>query len=342
MQISRSESLKSLNTLALEARAAALTTAASEAEVREALRWAKAEGLPVLALGEGSNIVFAGEVEALLLRQQGLGWEVLSQDEAHVRLRVSAGEDWHNFVREALGEGWYGLENLALIPGTVGAAPIQNIGAYGVEFERFVLAVHAVDSASGESLRLGRDECRFAYRDSIFKGELRDRVIVTAVDIQLSTRPQVHCEYPSLAAELCQRGIARPAPLDVFEAVVAVRSRRLPDPAREPNAGSFFKNPVVPAATATALSGRYPGIPEYPQADGQVKLAAAWLIEQAGWKGFREGPLGIHPEHALVMVNYGGGTGAELLALAGRVVQSVSETFGIALEMEPRVYGQPR
>ncbi|MFV8817359.1 UDP-N-acetylmuramate dehydrogenase [Haliea sp. E17] len=340
MQIRRAESLRSFNTLALEARATALVEVAGEAELAEALAWARAEGLPPLPLGEGSNVVFAGDLEALVIHQHAAGWSVLAGDAESVRLRVSAGENWHSLVARSLQQGWYGLENLALIPGTVGAAPVQNIGAYGVELERFVEAVHAVAVESGEKLLLERDACEFGYRDSVFKSRLRDKVIITAVDFRLPRIPAAECRYPALATELEARGVVAPTPQDVFDAVVAVRRRRLPDPAREPNAGSFFKNPLVEAGRADALAAECPGLPRYPQADGRVKLAAAWLIEQAGWKGHREGQFGIHPEHALVMVNYGGDSGEGLLQLAAQVVQSVRERFAVTLEMEPRIYGK--
>jgi len=340
MQVLRAESLLRHNTLAIDVRAAALAEVDSALAMNEALDYARAEGLGVLPLGQGSNVVFAGDVDALVLCQRGGDVEPLAHVGDTVVLRVGAGHDWHALVERSQERGLYGLENLALIPGTVGAAPIQNIGAYGVELASFVEAVHAVEIASGKAIRLGADECEFAYRDSIFKGELNGQVVITAVDLRLSTRPAPDYRYPALAAELEARGAPLPTPRDVFNAVVAVRRRRLPDPAVEPNAGSFFKNPIVDAAQAASLVGRWPGLPQYLQPDGRIKLAAAWLIERAGWKGRREGAVGVHPGHALVMVNYGGGSGAALLQLAGEVVDSVRAEFGVTLEMEPRVYGR--
>ncbi len=341
MQIRRAEALQSRNTLDIPASAAAFVEVGLAQEINDALRWARAEGLAALALGEGSNVVFCGDVEALFIQQVSTGWENLGLRGSAVDLRVAAATNWHALVESTLAQGWYGLENLALIPGQVGAAPVQNIGAYGVELAQFIRCVHAVDSQTGASLQLSAQECQFGYRDSVFKRELRDRVIITAVDLRLSTRPCGNYTYPALAAELQRREIAEPAPLDVFNAVVAVRRSRLPDPAREPNAGSFFKNPVIEANQAAALAAQHRDMPQYPQDDGHRKIPAAWLIEQAGWKGQREGAFGIHPQHALVMVNYAGGSGAALLQLAAKVVQSVEEQFGITLEMEPRVYGHP-
>jgi UDP-N-acetylmuramate dehydrogenase len=339
VQILRAEPLRGYNTLALQASAAALAIVTTDTDVQQAFAWAAAQGLPVVPLGEGSNVVFAGDLQALVLRQASRGIQVLDQSSSSVLLRVAAGEDWHRLVCWTLDQGYFGLENLAFIPGTVGAAPIQNIGAYGVEFERFVRTVHLLRIDDGRRQQLSREQCQFAYRESIFKNELRDQVVVSAVDIELARVAQPHLEYPALATELQSRGITDPQPRDVFDAVVAVRSRRLPDPAREPNAGSFFKNPVIDAAKAQTLQSRFPGLPHYQQADSRIKLPAAWLIEHCGWKGRREGDLGVHPEHALVMVNYGNGTGEELLSFASSVSNAVFETFAVKLEIEPRVYG---
>jgi UDP-N-acetylmuramate dehydrogenase len=340
VQIRRAESLRAFNTLGLEATASALAFVESVPELEEALAWSRAEGLPVVALGEGSNIVLAGSPEVLWLRQTGREISALDEEGSQVVLRVDAGHNWHQLVRDMLRRGYHGLENLALIPGTVGAAPIQNIGAYGVEVEQFIRAVHGVELASGKRFQLDASECNFAYRDSIFKGELRDQYVITAVDLALDREPAVELSYPALAQELASRGCANPRPRDVYEAVVAVRRRRLPDPLQEPNAGSFFKNPVVDAGLAQGLAARWPDIPRYDQPEGRVKLPAAWLIDRAGWKGHSRAGVGVHPKHALVLVNLGANSGEALLALADDIVASVQRMFGIALEMEPRVYGR--
>lgn len=341
MQILRAESLRTRNTLRLESHAAALAEVSSAAELNHALDWAQAQGLPAVPLGTGSNVVLVGDLNALVLCQRGSDMELLGEQGDTVLLRVSAGHDWHQLVQRTLEAGFYGLENLALIPGTVGAAPIQNIGAYGVELERFVKAVHAVEIASGRAMTLSAGDCGFGYRDSVFKGELRDKLVITAVDLRLSRQPRPQLGYPTLRSELEGAGIDDPQPEDVFRAVVAVRSRRLPDPAREPNAGSFFKNPVLEATAAASLQGQHPDVPVYPQADGRAKIPAAWLIDRAGWKGRRRGGVGVHPGHALVLVNYQSDSGTELLALADEIAASVKARFDVALEPEPRIYGQP-
>jgi UDP-N-acetylmuramate dehydrogenase len=261
---------------------------------------------------------------------------VLAEDGNSVTLRVAAGEHWHSLVCWCLEQGYHGLENLALIPGTVGAAPIQNIGAYGVELAPFVEAVHAVRIGDGATLTLSRAECDFAYRDSIFKGALRDATVITAVDFRLPRAPAPVTDYPSLREALAGQA-APPGPREVFDAVVALRRARLPDPETTPNAGSFFKNPVVDAATAEALAREYPGMPQF-DAPGGRKLAAGWLIEQCGWRGAEGDGVAVHPGHALVLVSRGG-DGRALLALARRIQASVAETFGCHLEIEPRVYG---
>ncbi len=339
MQIRHAESLKTLNTLSLQAHATAFANVASDQELAQAMDWSRAHGLPVLPLGEGSNVVLAGDLEALVLHQSNARLQLIAERDDRVTLRVSAGHNWHRLVCRTLEAGWYGLENLALIPGTVGAAPIQNIGAYGAELERFVVAVQCLDIRTGEHLMLTAAECAFAYRDSIFKGALRDQVIITSVDLALSRSAAVQVSYPSLQEELARAGIDDPCPQDVFSAVVDVRRRRLPDPAEEHNAGSFFKNPVVSAQGASELQADYPDVPCYPQSDGSVKVSAAWLIEQTGWKGHRANGVGVHPGHALVLVNYGSDAGGQLLALAHEIMASVNERFGISLNIEPRVYG---
>jgi len=305
-------------------------------ELRAALAEARERGLPVLVLGEGSNVLFAGNVDALVLRYTATGREVLADDGDSIRLRVAAGENWHQLVFWCLGQGYHGLENLALIPGTVGAAPIQNIGAYGVELAAFVDSVHAVRISDGESLVLSRETCAFGYRDSVFKGALRDAVVITAVDLRLRRRPLPITDYPSLRQRLASQGDDAD-PRAVFDAVVALRRERLPDPVETPNAGSFFKNPVVDRETAAALAERFPAMPQF-DAPGGRKLAAGWLIEQCGWRGVEGEGVAVHPGHALVLTSHGG-DGRALLALARRIQDSVAATFGCTLEIEPRVYG---
>jgi UDP-N-acetylmuramate dehydrogenase len=339
MQILRNEPLQPYNTLALQARAAALVKVASDEELLAAFAWAVEQELSVVPLGQGSNVVLARDLDALIVQQDTRGIEIIEEVGDCVSLRVGAGENWHALVQWTLQRGFYGLENLALIPGTVGAAPIQNIGAYGVELQSCLLQVHALVIADGQSLTLSNADCEFGYRDSVFKQGLRDKLVITAVDLQLSRVPALHLGYPALADALAQTETGPLTPQDVFNTVVSIRRSKLPDPAVEPNAGSFFKNPLVPAEQAEALQAKFPGLPAYPQPDGLVKLAAAWMIDHCGWKGYREDGIGIHPEHALVIVNYGNDNGEQLLSLASEIAATVADTFGIQLVIEPRVYG---
>ena len=341
MHVLHAESLQPYNTLALEGTAKALVRVGDDAQLIQALTWASNRGLAVVPLGEGSNVVIAGDLDAMVLRLDTRGIEVLAERDDAVTLRVAAGEQWHQLVQWCLRHRLYGLENLALIPGTVGAAPIQNIGAYGVELGPLVRRVDCMAMDGGRMQSLAGTECRFGYRDSVFKHELQDQLVITHVTLDLSRRPDVHATYPVLAQALTERGIDQPTPQAVFEAVVDIRRSKLPDPALVPNAGSFFKNPVLAAPQAQDLAARFAGLPQYPQPDGRVKLPAAWLIDYCGWKGHRAEGLGIHPEHALVIVNYGNNSGAQLLALAATVARSVLDTFGVALEIEPRIYGAP-
>lgn len=330
--------LQTLNSLRLEASAAVLRAPATLTELREDLSEARMRDLPVLVLGEGSNVVLAGHLEALVLRYRELGREVISASKEHILLRVAAGENWHSLTRWTLEQGYYGLENLALIPGTVGAAPIQNIGAYGVELSQFIERVEALNVDDGSLLELSGAECEFGYRDSIFKQQLRDRCVITAVVFRLQRRQSPNIAYAALSNYLhpdTQQVTAR----DVYRAVVELRRARLPDPAVVPNVGSFFKNPVVSAAQADALLQDNPAMPVFKLADGGRKVPAAWLIETCGWKGYSQDGVGVHGGHALVLINQGCNSGRIVLDLATRIQDSVRQRFDCDLEIEPRIYG---
>ncbi|MEZ5502623.1 MAG: UDP-N-acetylmuramate dehydrogenase [Halioglobus sp.] len=337
--VRRGHALRAHNTLALQSRADAFVAVSSDAELLAALAWAKARRMPVIPLGEGSNVVFAGDVHALVLRQATQGITLLEVRPNAVLLRVAAGQNWHELVRWSLQQGYNGLENLALIPGTAGAAPIQNIGAYGVELQSLIACVHARRIDDGTAVTLDNQSCEFGYRDSIFKRELSGQLIITAIEITLSRQAVVNTDYPALASFFLQHPLLERTPQAVFEAVVSIRRSKLPDPADEPNAGSFFKNPVLDSSQARKLVANFPQLPAFPQADGRVKLSAAWMIEYCGWKGFERDRLGVHPQHALVLVNHGNDSGAQLLDLANEITRSVYEVFAVSLEIEPRVYG---
>ena len=334
--IERDASLLGMNSFGVPARAAGLARLRDLDALPALLDDPEWRDRPLLVLGGGSNVLFTRDFDGLVLRIDAARiahsrWE---GDDAVVR--AEAGRDWHDFVRWTLDAGYAGLENLSLIPGTVGAAPIQNIGAYGVELESCIDAVEAWDRPARTFVALDRAACGFAYRDSVFKRE-PGRWIVTAVRFRFPAAWTPVLRYPGVREELAAQGVAPPTPQAVSDAICAIRRRKLPDPAVLGNAGSFFKNPIVPAAQAQALADAHPGMPAWPAGDGHSKLSAAWLIEQAGLKGVREGDAGVSAQHALVLVNHGGASGAELFALARRVQDTVAARFGVVLEPEPLI-----
>ncbi|MCQ4240694.1 UDP-N-acetylmuramate dehydrogenase [Stutzerimonas stutzeri] len=334
--IEKDFSLKPFNTFAVEARARYFAQAHDDQEVREALAAAQRLGLPLRVLGGGSNLLFTSDVEALVVRLVSRGIRVLSEEGDHVVLEAEAGEPWHSFVLHSLELGLAGLENLSLIPGTVGAAPIQNVGAYGVEISDVFAGLTALDHTTGELCEFDAAACAFGYRDSLFK-QKAGRFIILRVRFALRRAPRLQLEYGPLRQRLLQAGVEHPTPRDVSDAVCAIRREKLPDPQVLGNAGSFFKNPLVPQSLADELRRCHPNLVAFPQANGQVKLAAGWLIEQAGWKGFREGDAGVHGLQALVLVNHGQASGKQILALARRIQTDINLRFGVVLEIEPNV-----
>ncbi|MET1080120.1 MAG: UDP-N-acetylmuramate dehydrogenase [Pseudomonas sp.] len=329
-------SLKPFNSFALDARASLFVEAGNDQQVREALALATSRGLPLLVIGGGSNLLLTQDVQALVLRMASRGVRVLSEADGVLVVEAEAGEPWHAFVVRTLEQGLAGLENLSLIPGTVGAAPMQNIGAYGVELKDVFAGLTALDRHTGELREFSLAECTFAYRDSRFKRE-SERWVILRVRFALSRTAAVHLDYGPVRQRLAVLGIEQPTPLQVSQAICAIRQEKLPDPAQLGNAGSFFKNPLVSAERAAALRAEHADLVAYPQADGQVKLAAGWLIERAGWKGYRDGDAGVHHLQALVLVNHGGASGPQLLALARRIQADILQRFAVDLEIEPRV-----
>lgn len=304
----------------------------------EALDQADANGWAVTILGGGSNIVLTGPVDGLVICMRSLGRRVLSFERAATVIEAEAGENWHRLVGWSIDLGLSGLENLSLIPGTVGASPVQNIGAYGVELADVFDSLDAYDRDTRQVLRFDRAACEFAYRDSIFKRHA-GRFVILRVRLRLHRSPQLRVDYAPLHAAWVATGLKRADPRVIAELVCEIRRSKLPDPARLGNAGSFFKNPLVGADQAGRLLQKWPAMPVFAQPDGTAKLAAGWLIDQAGWKGFRRGAVGVHAEQALVLVNHGGARGQELMALAGEVQADVARRFGVELEMEPQRLG---
>ncbi|MBF0673718.1 UDP-N-acetylmuramate dehydrogenase [Pseudomonas sp.] len=329
-------SLKPFNTFGVDVCAQLFAEAHDEAHVREALALAAQRALPLLVIGGGSNLLLTKDVEALVLRMASLGRRILSDDDQRVVVEAEAGEPWHPFVLWTLEQGLVGLENLSLIPGTVGAAPMQNIGAYGVEIKDVFAGLTALDRETGEVRDFALEDCAFGYRDSLFKQQ-PGRWLILRVRFVLQRHSTLHLDYGPIRQRLEAQGVQAPTALDVSRAVCEIRSEKLPDPARLGNAGSFFKNPLVAAPLAERLRAEHPDLVAYPAANEQVKLAAGWLIERAGWKGFRDGDAGVHARQALVLVNYGQATGSQLLSLARRIQADIAAKFGVTLEIEPNV-----
>ena len=337
LQVLAQVSLKPFNSFGIDVRAQLFAEAHNDDDVRAALAYAAVEDVPLLVIGGGSNLLLTQDIPALVLRMASQGIRVLHDDGVQVVVEAEAGEAWHPFVLWTLEQGFCGLENLSLIPGTVGAAPMQNIGAYGVEIKDVFAGLTALDRHTGELRDFSLAECNFAYRDSLFKHET-GRWLIRRVRFALSRASHLKLDYGPVQQRLAGQGITEATPSDVSRAICSIRREKLPDPAELGNAGSFFKNPLVSQALATELQALYPDLVAYPQADGQMKLAAGWLIYKAGWKGFRDGDAGVHALQALVLVNYGGATGHDIANLALRIQQDIAKRFKVELEMEPNQY----
>jgi len=334
MKVVERPSLQALNSFGVDASASLLLAIEDEEDVLSLPAYDPACDL---VLGGGSNIVLAGNVPGTVFLNRIAGRHIVDEQADHVLVEIGAGEDWHGLVRWSLARGYSGLENLSLIPGTAGAAPLQNIGAYGVELAAVLDSVTAWDWRRSSWVNFDREECRFGYRDSLFKSARPDRYLITSIRLRLDRVFHPVLDYAGLREELAAMGVARPTARDVSEAVMRIRRRRLPDPATTGNAGSFFKNPVVDRAAAESLQARYPGLPAWPQQADRVKLSAAWMVEYCGLKGLREGDAQVSEQHALVLVNRGAATGAQIISLAHRIRAAVADAFGLQLEPEPRL-----
>lgn len=337
MVIEEHYNLQKLNTFGVSVRARYFSRFSSIETLHALVTDVRFSHLNILCLGAGSNVLFTTDFAGLVLHNEIPGIQILSQTDQVVRLWVGAGTNWSEFVQYCLQQGWSGLENLSLIPGTVGAAPIQNIGAYGVEVKELIARVHVYNLATQQVEVLTSEDCQFGYRDSVFKGVGKNRWIITAVEFVLSKQPALKTHYGAIETELQQMGIQSPSPKDVAAAVIRIRQAKLPDPKRLGNAGSFFKNPKVPSAQYEKLKKMYPTLVGFLEESGEYKLAAGWLVEHCGLKGHREGHCGVHEHQALVLVNYGGATGREIMNLADRVKTAVLQKFQVELETEVNI-----
>ncbi len=334
LTIQSNVSLKPYNTFGIDVTARYLVEVDNDEDIQTLLQLPDVQSLPKLILGGGSNLLFTQDFHGLVVKINIKGIETVKEDQNHVWLRAGAGESWHDFVMHCVERGLGGLENLSLIPGTVGAAPIQNIGAYGVEIKDIFDRLEAVDISTGIKRVITNTDCCFGYRNSVFKNEAKGQYIISNVQFKLDKAPTFHVSYGDIQKTLEQMGVKELTIKAVSDAVIKIRRSKLPDPTEIGNAGSFFKNPEISATQYNTLKGQYPEIPGYIIDEETVKVPAGWLIEQCGWKGKRFGNIGVHTRQALVLVNYGGGKGTDIKQLAEKVQASVEEQFGIQLHSE--------
>ena len=335
--ITEFESLKAHNTFGVSAQARYFATFQTIDELRELLEHRTVRVNKRLLLGGGSNMLFTRNFDGIVLKNELKGIEKISEDEHHYYIKSAAGEVWHELVMHCIAGNYAGIENLALIPGCVGASPMQNIGAYGVEIKDVFEELEAYHIESGELHTFNKAKCEFGYRESVFKRKLKGQYVITSVTFRLSREHKLNATYCAINDQLKNMGVTTPCIHDISNAVIAIRSSKLPDPKQIGNAGSFFKNPVVNQSTLDSIKINYPDVPSYPAETGQVKLAAGWLIEKAGWKGFTENKYGVHKLQALVLVNYGGASGKEIYDLSTRILEDVFEKFGVQLEREVNI-----
>jgi UDP-N-acetylmuramate dehydrogenase len=326
------------NTFGISVQGKTLVRAKSREDVQHLAKEGKLAQGNVFILGGGSNVLLTQDYDGLIVKIEIQGKEIVSENEEHVYLKVGAGETWHPLVQYCVGRNWGGIENLSLIPGTVGAAPMQNIGAYGCEIKEVIHQVEAIDRATGAVRLFSNEECAFGYRDSVFKQNERDHVVISSVTLRLTKRNhKVNISYGAIQDTLKALGHSSPTVQAISEAVIHIRQSKLPDPAVIGNAGSFFKNPTIPSKIFESLSEKFENMPSYPAQDGNVKLPAAWLIEQCGWKGKTFDQIGVHQHQSLVLVNYGGGKGRDIWQLAMKIQASVREKFDILLQPEVNI-----
>ena len=337
MELQRDADITHLTTFGVPVRALWLGRFTSVEQLRRLLQEPSLNGLPRLILGGGSNLLFTRDFPGVVLLNEIPGITEARSDADHVLITAGAGVLWHDLVLHTVALGLGGLENLSLIPGKVGAAPMQNIGAYGVELKDSFVSLEALRIADGEMVTFDRDACAFGYRESFFKREGRDRYVILNVTFRLDKKPTLRLSYGTIQQELNERGITSPTIADVSNAVIAIRRSKLPDPAVIGNAGSFFKNPVVTKDAFERIKQQHPDVVGYPAGQDHMKLAAGWLIERAGWKGHRTDGYGVHKDQALVLVNYGGAEGRAIFDLSTHILEDIHSKFGVDLEREVNI-----
>ena len=338
IQIQENISLQRLNTFGIEAKAKYFIEVVSTTQLEELIRHPVYRDHSHLILGSGSNVLFTKDYEGIIIKCALSGISIHSENDDFVLLKAGAGENWHSLVMHCIQHNWGGVENLSLIPGTVGAAPMQNIGAYGVEIKDVIECVNGIDLGTGIERSFTSSDCKFNYRESIFKQELKEKYFISSITLRLTKKNhQIKTAYGAIKEVLNKHSVLQPTIKDVSDAVIAIRQSKLPDPQLIGNAGSFFKNPAVSESVLEEMKKDYPSIPFYPTDNQYFKISAAWLIDQCGWKGKKFGSIGVHPLQALVLVNYGDGKGEEIFQLATRIQHSVKEKFGVTLTTEVNI-----
>lgn len=335
LSIKENFDLTNYNTMGVSAKASFFVEVSSVQELQKAVEFAQQNQLEILVIGGGSNMLFKSDFKGLIIHNSLLGKELLKNNE----IKIAAGENWHELVLFCIQNDLGGIENLSLIPGSVGAAPIQNIGAYGVELQDVFVSLEVLVIASGKVKTFTKEECKFGYRDSIFKKELKGKVIITSVTLALKKENEVNVSYKALSDKLEEKGIKNPTIEDVSKTVIEIRQSKLPDPSEIGNTGSFFKNPIISTEHYNQLKSDFPQIPCYPISEKQVKVPAGWLIDQLGWKGKKVGDAGVHDRQALVLVNHGNASGKEIWNLATQIRLSVSKKYDITLTPEVNIIG---
>jgi len=333
--IQKHVNLKPYNTFGIEVFAAGFARFSSTFELKKILEENTFSQL--LILGGGSNLLLTKDFDGLVLKNEIQGFKILEETDENVIVEAGAGENWHEFVLNCIEKGYAGVENLSLIPGSVGASPMQNIGAYGVEIKDIFHHLKAYHIATGEMHTFDKEACQFGYRESVFKTSFKGQYVICSVAFELSKSPEINTSYGAIETELKENNIIEPTICDVSNAVISIRQSKLPDPKVIGNAGSFFKNPVVDESIVQEIQKNYPDVPNYLASDGKRKLAAGWLIEQAGWKGKTFDTFGVHKLQALVLVNYGGSTGNQIYSLSSEIIKSIEEKFGVTLEREVNI-----
>ena len=328
--------LKQYNTFGIDAKAAYFHRFTSTDELTLALKNLD-DSHPLLILGQGSNILLTGDFSGLVLKNELHGIDLIKEDDDHVWIKVMSGENWHEFVLHCISNSWGGIENLSLIPGTIGAAPMQNIGAYGVEQKDVFESLEAFEIKTGKLHKFNNADCQFGYRESIFKKEAKGQFIITSVTFKLNKKHEFNTSYGAISETLESMKVSELSIKAISDAVIAIRQSKLPDPVEIGNAGSFFKNPTIDKMDFEGLRAEFPNVPGYTQPESRVKVPAAWLIEQAGWKGKTFGEIGVHKNQPLVLVNYGEGKGSDLRDLAFEIKASVANMFGIELTPEVNI-----